>query len=246
MRWNRFLVLVVLAGAVAALGIAGAAEKKEDRQVPVLTEKEKQSQQDIADLGTAMRLAELGDQQAAPEMLLTAAFLYRKFGKSQLGKLDVKPEIEAEKDDKVLDKEIKGPDYEAEAKKLVERAREIAAEKKVNIEPLIKDMEARKLDRAVVSGPKHVSRVIGPGQWQTYNIEVEPHKPFSFAFKANKALRVEIVRKDNNNIYGANILPFGSGVYSPGGPSKGHQFVAVSIRFKNEHKEPAEYTMLLQ
>jgi hypothetical protein len=253
---KRFLCLsfIPFACILFAIGMAFGDDKPNDSRepikVPELSAQESHAQMIIEYHGSAYRLAELGDQQLAPELLLAAAIQFRKVRKAAMQKLAEKPTIElgrdAKKDDKLIDEEAKAPDYDKEADTMMERAEACALFSKIDLTKLIKAMKERPISNCVEPGPRQVSRVIGSQQWHTYRIEVEPYKSFALGLRAQPLLRVEVSRSDTGHVFVAGAYPYASLVFSPGAAPQDKKTVPITIRLLNETKVAQDYHLLLQ
>lgn len=193
----------------------------------------------MEDLAMVGRLTDLGRKQSSPESLLSAAFLLRKI--STTGGIDAmkeKPEVEGEKE---APKPVE-VDYKHEIEELITQAREIAAERKLNLEPLIKDVENRQLTRRVLKGPRQINQKLQPGKSHSYHITVKNKEPFYLSFRASSPLRVTVVRSDNDNALAAGIIPAANANWTPSG---GKAQVPITIRFANPGAVPVTYQMVL-
>src|ERR1700732_461163 len=139
------VALAMFAGSLLFVGLSTADDKKPSGSgsgspPEVMPSKEDiQAQQDIDDLVTAARLVMIGDPEdvkgvkdKCPEMLLSAAYLYKRLAKSKVEKFD-KPELSGGSGSPV-DKELDRPNYDQIADKLIDRAKEIAEQKKIDKE----------------------------------------------------------------------------------------------------------------
>jgi hypothetical protein len=179
-----------LGAAMVGLQPGTASAQKAQKNDPE-AEKQKadeQKEQYLKDLMTAYRLKELGQDKdnPSPECLIAAARLFKRLSKVQLGKIEEKPEIEAdEKGAKLLDEAAKAPDLE-------EEARAISAARKLNLDTLIKDVEQNTNARATFGGPRHIARKIGPRQTQTLHFTILGKYPWYVGFRATAPLHIKI------------------------------------------------------
>jgi hypothetical protein len=230
---KRFGPMVLLAAVALILGLwpVGAdAQKKKDKE-PAASED--QAGDDIAELVNAYKLAEFGRKNDAPEALITAGSLLRRFAKMQMGKIAEKATIEVEKGakDEPLDKVAQAPDYEEEANALFDEAQALATKLKVNVDKLIKMAKERPNTRGVIGGPRSISRMVGPKQTLVYHFNFEPHRPCAVGFQASVPLRVTVTRSDNDNPWAAAISTGGVHRGIPGGSRTG--VVPVTVRVHN-------------
>jgi hypothetical protein len=244
MKLFRAIVTALLScGLLLVVGTAPADDIKADPSpTPELSEKEKQAIQDVEDLTTAFRLIEMGEKQSAPEMLLSAAFLMRKLAHSTMQQIKDQPTVEGSgSGDKPPTDEAKPLNYEAESDKLIERAREIAAEKKLNLEPLISDLKKREIERLVVGGPRNVCRVIAVKQVHVYQIEVEEIKQFTWSYRSTSTVKVEILRSDTGHVHASHSHTSGGGVVQPGKSSVKTKTVVMTVRITNISEKVCQY-----
>ncbi len=248
MKTKQLLALALLGGVFALLPVPVRSTPTEDDPAGELSAADRQKVQDVEDLATIGRLVQLGHdkENPSPESLVTAAFLLSRLSRARTEPITEKSVIEYEKGAPPADRpgDEVPPDYQAEIKALLDEARSLAAARGINLEALIKDVTSRKLDRLVIGGPRSVTRVIKPKEWQTYHIKVEAQQPFYFSFRATMPLQVTVVRSDNDNVFAADVLPFASTHFTPGKGKAGQ--VAITIRFKNIGQQQAQYQMALR
>jgi hypothetical protein len=254
MKTSRFLALgLVLAGSLlvavasslpGAQQVAAAADPARPAADEKMAEPDPKVVELMETLGTVGKLTDIGRKQSSPEALLTAAFLLRKLSHTTIKDLAEKPTVEGEKDTgEALTGNALTDSYKKEMNALIDEARNMGLDRKLNLEPLIKDLETRELTRLVVGGPQQVTRSIAVNATHVYNIKAEVQRPFYFSFRASTPLRVSVVRADDNNTYAAGILPGANATWTPGGSKA---IAPITIRITNVSKQPAQYQLCLQ
>jgi hypothetical protein len=209
---------------------------------------------DVSDIMTAYQLADFGKKFKSPEALITAAGYFRKAAALQKDKLlkdlDQKPEVKDEKDlpkGEAPKGDPTPPNFEAEAAKLFDEASTLGLEQKLNVEPLIKAAKARDYKpegtRAVIGGPRTITRWIQGGQTHSFKFDFEPLMPLAIGFRATAPLKATVVRADNDNVWTAAITAGGVHRGTPGGSRTG--VVPVTIRFTNVGQQPIQYTLFV-
>jgi hypothetical protein len=256
-RWLTSLALLVAAGCLLTATTSTAADPK-DKPVS----KEKMTPEDAADkraddvndIMTAYQLADFGKKHRSPEALITAAGFFRKAALLQkdrlLKEIEERPEVSDEKDLPKGDAprgDARAPDFEEEAGKLFDEASTIALELKLNVEPLIKAARAREYKseatRAVIGGPRTITRHIRGGQTHVFKFNFEPQMPCAIGFRATMPLKATVVRGDNDNVWAAAISTGGMHRGVPGASRSGK--VPVTIRFTNIGSQPVQYTLFV-
>jgi hypothetical protein len=149
----------------------------------------------IADLLTAYRLRELGEDRdnPAPEALIAAARMFRRLSKVQVVAVEAKPEIATDdKDDAPVDAADAPPDLEEQARDLLDQVRVLSLERKLGLDALIKDVEQMPLTRGAVGGPKRIARTIGAGQSHTHHMTIHGEQPWHVGFHASEPMHLTI------------------------------------------------------
>jgi hypothetical protein len=242
------LLLALTGGCFLALSAPTQAQKEKKFEMP----KEEIQRERIQKLASAFEMAEQGRRLKAPEYLITAAGMLRQL--SAIKDLDVmkthevKPEIKGEGDAN-SNKEVKASSLLEQADELFKDASDLGALQGVNVDKLIRQARNRDLieERAVVGGPKQISRLIGPGQYHVYHFHFFDHASTNWVFKSTALLHVSVVRADIDNAYFLDNTKFATRHWTPGFQpnSKVHQ-VPFVIRVQSYQKHPVQYQMFLQ
>jgi hypothetical protein len=241
--------VAAVGGLLALLPTATQAGKK-PKYDPEAEEKKAQENY-MKDLIMAYRLKELGLDKNTPARaasLLAAAALFQDLSTVKPGKaLEAKPKIEVgegDKNAKLVDEVLDAPDLAKEAANLLKQAKQLNEADNLHLEALIKQIETpEKKSRHVIGGPKQVARAIGPGQWQTYTLNVVPNAPVNFAFHGSFPMKVTIVRSDIANPWYDDIVANLSTTFHPGGSPTGH--VPITIRVINVSNQGGTYQMFV-
>jgi hypothetical protein len=232
-----------LGAVVVGLEPGSASAQKAQKDDPE-TEKRKadeQKEQYLKDLMTAYRLKELGQDKdnPSPECLIAAARLFKRLSKVQLGKIEEKPEIEAdEKGAKLLDEAAKAPDLEEEARDLLDQARAISSARKLNLDALIKDVEQNTNARATVGGPRHIARKIGPRQTQTFQFTILSKHPWHVGFRATAPLHTW-VHHIGGSTWDEGVAQHFERTFHPLTNCK------VDVKIHNPHRHPADFQLFV-
>lgn len=235
-----WLCLVAL-GLVLLPGMSAAQKKSE------VAEEEQAQDQDIEDLVTAYRLVELGEKNKAPEALITAASLFRKLAKVEMGVFAEKPEITADEGadkSELVDEDAPLPDLDAQADALFAQALLMGQQLKLNLGPLVNVAKNRTIYRHPIGGPKSKSRMIGPGQNDAYHYKLKANSPTNFGFRSNVPMRVVVIRNDTNSLLFDRMGTVGSDAWFPRDKKDGK--VGVTVRIRNPAKVRGNYQFWLR
>ncbi len=157
----------------------------------------------------------------APEALITAAGLYRKLSRVNMTARDDKPTIEVPpgSKDAPLDQVNKLTNFEKESKELLDQARLMGLEMKLDLDPLIKAATTRELKRYVVGGPKYIARQIGPGQQHQFRITIQGNPqhslPSGFAFGSTFPMNIGV--QHGNHVWVYEFTQISQHMWWPGG-----------------------------
>jgi hypothetical protein len=237
------LAFLFLGAAAAGLPPGTASAQKAQKEDPEAAKKkaDELKEQYLKDLMTAYRLKELGQDKdnPSPECLIAAARLFKRLSKVQLGQIEEKPLIEAEeKGAKLLDEAAKTPDLEEEARDLLDQARALGAERKLNLDALIKDVEQNTNTRATVGGPRHIARKIGPGQTQTFHFTILGKHPLYVGFRASAPLHTKIHHIDGTT-WEEGVAPHFERAFHPLSNCK------MVVKVHNPHRHQAVFQLFV-
>jgi hypothetical protein len=242
-RW--LACLFTLAGLVIVFPTITDAGKKQKETQEEIERKNRDHYMD--DLAMAYRLKELADddknESTKASSLLAAATTFRRLAGVPLDTIDEKPVIEnvkGEKATELVDKAVGKPDLVILSDKLLDQVGVLSAKKQLKLEKVVDDVRNCKF-REAFGGPKHVSRLIGGQQHQTFHVDVVPLRPMHFTFHASIPMRVTIVRADNDNPYDGGIAARANTTYHPG-PSRTGK-VPITIRVSNLSNQPGSYQL---
>lgn len=185
MRTRCWLIATAL---MAAMMVTAVDAGEDDDDVPV---KKDEKADDVKLLATAAEIEEFGRMNKSPEALIAAAGILLRVNAITKGKFsDLDEDCVDEKGKKVVDKE-ESITLEKKAKGLLDSAAAMAAGQKVNVKPLIDAVANRKYDatRAVVGGPKRISRKIDASGKHHYTIHFVKNAPASIALQSNSPVR---------------------------------------------------------
>jgi hypothetical protein len=185
--------LALLAGSLLAVGLSWAADPKDDKAA--------QRDTDVANIGLAMKLADLGRQADSPEALIGAAKILAKV-KDLTEMKEVKPveepapktEADLKKAPKAgpvikRDGEVKGTDFSEQIKKMIEEAKSMAKDDKA----LASYIDSLKLEgsRGTVGGPRTTEHTVDVGKSET----------FTFRWLGGQQARVVVTGNGNTLVH---------------------------------------------
>jgi hypothetical protein len=241
MRRMKMVGLALLAGSFLAVGLSWAADAKDDKAA--------QRDTDVANIGLAMKLADLGRQADSPEALIGAAKILAKV-KDLSEMKDVKPVEEpapkteadlkkAPKPGPVIkrDGDVKGTDFSEQIKKMIEEAKGMAKDDKA----LTSYIDSLKLEgsRGTVGGPRTTEHTVDVGKSET----------FTFRWLGGQQARV-VVTGNGNTLVHVHRTPDG---FLEGGfqgknvelywtPAKDNDF---TVRITNTTGKPVKYSLFV-
>jgi hypothetical protein len=245
---KKWTVLLAFTGGCLLFASAPMQAQKEKK---VESTKEEIQQERMQKLLTAYDLAAQGRKKNAPEYLITAAGLLRQLSTikdmQDMKKLDVKVKIEGDKKADLVDQEIAAPSLAQQSDDLFKEASDMGATLGVNVDKLIKLAKERessdKEERAVVGGPKQISRLIGPGQTQSFHITIRARAQTAFGFGASFPMRVTVVHEGtgsgDGSVWVDGVAVQVQRMFLPNSECK------LTIRVQNLSKLKGQYQMFI-
>jgi hypothetical protein len=234
--------LVLLAGSCVAVGLSWAADPKTDQV------------DEMAAIGQAMKLIELGRQADSPEALIGAAKILAKCQFTEMK--DVKPIEEDKVDTKKAPKpgpaiqppkDVKPSNFTKQIGELLQEAKEMAKDHKDDkllayIDTVPK--EGKKLDttegqRASVGGPKTLNEGLDVGKSKTYTFTWKANEQARVVSTSDRNVLVQVHRTRDQFLEGAFQ---GKSVELFWTPTKQEDF---TVRITNTTGAPVKYSLFV-